>query len=96
MSGHYASVEKHATGIPGFDVIAEGGLPQARVTLVAGTAGSAKTVFSAQFLACGIRLWDEPGVFVTFEDPSADLRQNPAARYAARSTAFWIRPPERS
>lgn len=69
-------VEKHATGIPGFDIIADGGLPDGRVTLVAGSAGSAKTVFCCHFLAAGIELWDEPGVFVTFEDPPGDLRSN--------------------
>lgn len=72
----YDTVEKHATGIPGFDIIADGGLPQGRVTLVAGSAGSAKTLFCTQFLRAGIELWDEPGVFVTFEDPPGDLRQN--------------------
>jgi circadian clock protein KaiC len=72
------AVEKIETGIAGFDLIAEGGLPRHRATLVAGTAGSAKTVFSAQFLACGIRDRGEPGVFVTFEDSPADIRRNMA------------------
>ena len=51
-----SGVDKIATGIPGFDIIADGGLPRGRATLVAGTAGSAKTIFSAQFLAAGIRV----------------------------------------
>ena len=68
-------VEKLATGIPGFDVIAQGGLPRARSTLVAGSAGSAKTVFAAQFLAAGIAA-GESGVFVTFEDGVEDIRRN--------------------
>ena len=67
MSGP-RTVPKHRTGIPGFDLISDGGLPRARATLVAGTAGSAKTVFATQFLAAGILNDDEPGVFVTFED----------------------------
>ena len=33
-----ASVAKVATGIPGFDVISDGGLPRGRAALVAGTA----------------------------------------------------------
>ena len=70
------AVAKIATGIPGFDVIAEGGLPKGRVTLVAGTAGSAKTIFSAHFLAAGITAFDEGGVFVTFEDNPDDIRRN--------------------
>ncbi|HET7234700.1 MAG TPA: circadian clock protein KaiC [Longimicrobium sp.] len=71
-------VEKIETGIPGFDMVAEGGLPRHRATLVAGTAGSAKTVFAAHFLVAGIER-GEPGVFVTFEDPVEDIRRNVAS-----------------
>lgn len=60
-------IVKLPTGIPGFDLIAYGGLPQGRTALVSGTAGSAKTVFAAQFLAAGIQKFNENGVFVTFE-----------------------------
>jgi circadian clock protein KaiC len=68
---------KLATGIPGFDLIAEGGLPAGRATLVAGTAGSGKTVFATHFLAAGITA-DEPerAVFVTFEDAPDAIREN--------------------
>lgn len=69
-------IKKLPTEIPGFDLIATGGLPQRRTTLVAGTAGSAKTVFAAQFLAEGIMKAKEFGVFVTFEEPPRDIRQN--------------------
>ncbi|MFY9646309.1 MAG: circadian clock protein KaiC, partial [Terriglobales bacterium] len=68
-------VDKLPTGIPGFDLIAEGGLPKARTTLVTGSAGSAKTVFAVQFLAEGIAK-GEPGVFVTFEEDAGDIRSN--------------------
>src|SRR5207249_1817493 len=68
-------IEKLATGIPGFDLISNGGLPKDRVTLVSGTAGSAKTVFAAQFLAEGIKN-GEPGLFLTFEESPKDLRKN--------------------
>ncbi|MBF0158637.1 MAG: circadian clock protein KaiC [Magnetococcales bacterium] len=71
-----APVAKLLTGIDGFDLIAQGGLPKGRTTLLAGTAGSAKTVFAAQFLAEGLRKHDENGVFVTFEEPPADIRRN--------------------
>ena len=69
-------VEKTRTWIPGFDVVAEGGLPRTRSTLVTGTAGSGKTIFAAQFLAGGIEHGAEPGVFVTFEDAPDDIRRN--------------------
>jgi circadian clock protein KaiC len=71
-----SAVQKLATGIESFDIIAEGGLPKNRTTLVSGTAGSGKTVFALQFLAAGIRDADENGVFVTFEESPADIRAN--------------------
>jgi circadian clock protein KaiC len=70
-----SSVPKVETGLPGFDVVAEGGLPRGRVTLVSGTAGSGKTVLACQFIVEGIRR-GEPGVFVTFEDAPHELKQN--------------------
>lgn len=69
-------IEKLATGIPGFDHVSRGGLPLNRTTLITGTAGSAKTVFAAQFLVEGIRKYDQGGVFVTFEEPVEDIRKN--------------------
>lgn len=68
-------IEKLPTNIPGFDHIAQGGLPAGRTTLVSGSAGSAKTLFAAQFLIQGIRN-NEPGVFVTFEGSPDDIRKN--------------------
>jgi circadian clock protein KaiC len=72
-------IEKLATYIPGFDLVADGGLPKRRTTLVSGTAGSAKTVFGVQFLAEGITKAQEAGVFVTFEELPQDIRQNMAS-----------------
>jgi len=70
-----AGVPKVASGIGGFDHVSMGGLPLRRTTVVAGPAGAAKTLFGAQFLAEGVRR-GEPGVFVTLEEPAADLRAN--------------------
>ncbi|MDX1588081.1 MAG: circadian clock protein KaiC [Oleiphilaceae bacterium] len=76
-SEHSATtIKKLPTGIPGFDHIASGGLPKGRTTLVSGTAGSAKTVMAAQFLAEGILQFDEAGIFITFEESASDLRRN--------------------
>src|SRR5687768_877529 len=71
----YRAVEKIATGISSFDIIAKGGLPRNRTTLISGTAGSGKTIFAVQFLAAGIES-GTPGVFVTFEESAADIRKN--------------------
>lgn len=69
------AIEKLPTGISGFDLISMGGLPKGRTTLIGGSAGSAKTIFSVQFLAEGIRS-GQSGVFVTFEESPDDIRQN--------------------
>ena len=66
---------KVPTGIPGFDVFSEGGLPEGRTTLISGTAGSGKTIFVTQFLAEGIKQ-GQNGVFVTFEESPKMLRKN--------------------
>jgi len=68
-------IEKLETGIPGFDFLAEGGLPKGRATLISGTAGSAKTVFACQFLVEGIKK-GENGVFITFEESPKAIRKN--------------------
>ncbi|PKV75086.1 circadian clock protein KaiC [Pontibacter ramchanderi] len=70
------NIEKLPTGIEAFDHISDGGLPLGRTTLIAGSSGSAKTLFGAQFLAMGIMLFDQSGVFVTFEEQVDDIRKN--------------------
>ncbi len=72
-------VDKIPTGVSGFDLISYGGLPENRATLVSGSSGSGKTVFAVQFLADGIRKSHQPGVFVTFEESTEDIRKNVAA-----------------
>jgi circadian clock protein KaiC len=67
---------KAATGITGFDDVTFGGLPKGRPTLVAGGAGSGKTMFAMEFIVHGATQFNEPGVFVTFEENIGDLRKN--------------------
>src|SRR5687768_3089225 len=74
--GENRGIEKIPTDIPGFDFVGEGGIPKGRTTLIAGTAGSGKTVFATHFLAAGIENYGEPGVFATFEDEPEGIRRN--------------------
>ncbi|MDJ0735527.1 MAG: circadian clock protein KaiC [Nostocaceae cyanobacterium] len=69
-------VEKIRTMIEGFDDISHGGLPIGRSTLVSGTSGTGKTLFSLQFLYNGISYFDEAGIFVTFEESPSDIIKN--------------------
>ncbi len=73
------ALPKSLTGITGFDEISGGGLPTGRPTLVCGGAGSGKTLFAMEFLVRGITQYDEPGVFIAFEETRADLAQNVAS-----------------
>jgi circadian clock protein KaiC len=70
---------KSPTGIPGMDEITGGGLPKGRPTLVAGAAGCGKTLFAMEFLVNGAIQYDEPGVFVAFEENAEELVQNVAS-----------------
>lgn len=73
------ALEKCLTGIGGFDEISAGGLPKGRATLLAGQAGSGKTLFAFEFILNGIDKYNEPGVFVSFEESPADLIVNVAS-----------------
>jgi circadian clock protein KaiC len=70
------SLPKAPTGIQGLDEITEGGLPQGRPTLVCGSAGCGKTLLAMEFLVRGATLYDEPGVFMAFEESAEELTQN--------------------
>ena len=76
MSTPGYEIARLPSGIEGLDEILHGGLPQRRLTLVTGTAGTGKTLFAVQFLSVGIARHDEPGVFVTFEERPAAIRRN--------------------
>src|SRR4051812_7270222 len=70
---------KTPTGISGLDDLTEGGLPTGRPTLVCGPAGCGKTLLAMEFLVHGITQFNEPGVFVAFEESAADLIANVAS-----------------
>ncbi|HEU4794128.1 MAG TPA: circadian clock protein KaiC [Pyrinomonadaceae bacterium] len=72
-------LQKERTGIPGFDEITRGGLPQGRPTLVCGSAGAGKTLFAIEFLVRGATVYNEPGVFMSFEETSEELATNVAS-----------------
>ena len=74
-----AQLEKCPTGIHGLDEITAGGLPRGRPTLVCGDAGSGKTILGMQFLVQGITQFNEPGVFIAFEENAQDLAINMAS-----------------
>jgi circadian clock protein KaiC len=74
-----ALLPKALTGISGLDEVTGGGLPRGRPTLVCGPAGCGKTLLGMEFLVRGITEFNEPGVFVAFEETVEDLVANVAS-----------------
>jgi circadian clock protein KaiC len=74
-----APLEKSPTGISGLDEIADGGLPKGRPTLVCGAAGCGKTLLAMEFLVRGATRYNEPGVFMSFEETAEELTKNVAS-----------------
>jgi circadian clock protein KaiC len=70
------TLPKSPTSIQGFDEITGGGLPKGRPTLVCGGAGCGKTLFAMEFLVRGATLFNEPGVFISFEESEKELTAN--------------------
>lgn len=70
---------KSPTSIQGLDEITGGGLPKGRPTLICGGAGCGKTLFAMEFLVRGATEYNEPGVFISFEETEKELTQNVAS-----------------
>jgi circadian clock protein KaiC len=73
------TLRKSPTGIRGLDEITGGGLPEGRPTLVCGGAGCGKTLLAMEFLVRGATEYDEPGVFMAFEETGEELTENVAS-----------------
>jgi circadian clock protein KaiC len=73
------NLPKSPTGIQGFDEITGGGLPTGRPTLICGGAGCGKTLFGMEFLVRGATQFNEPGVFMSFEETNEELTKNVAS-----------------
>jgi circadian clock protein KaiC len=73
------ALAKARTGITGLDEVTLGGLPAGRPTLICGGPGCGKTLLATTFLVNGAVMFNEPGVFMSFEESSEDLIQNVAS-----------------
>jgi KaiC/GvpD/RAD55 family RecA-like ATPase len=63
------------TGIVGLDNILSGGIPKGRTILVSGPAGAGKSTFGLQFLYHGIVAGGESGIFISFDEHPAHVRE---------------------
>jgi circadian clock protein KaiC len=69
-----ASLEHVSTGLQDLDDMIDGGLPRGTATMVAGGAGTGKTLIGLHFITAGTKQ-QEPGVIVTFQENPAQLRE---------------------
>ena len=72
----FRGIEKCPTGIAGLDQITYGGLPRGRPALICGGAGCGKTLLALEFIVRGATQYNEPGVFISFEEMSDELAAN--------------------
>ena len=72
-------LSKTKTGINGLDEITMGGLPKGRPTLICGGPGCGKTLMAIEFIVKGATLYNEPGVFMAFEEKADELTTNVAS-----------------
>ena len=71
-----SKLKKAPSGIKGFDEITDGGLPKDRPTIICGNTGSGKTIITMEFLVKGALMYNEPGVFMSFEETKEELAAN--------------------
>lgn len=90
------------TGVPGMDELLDGGMLPGRTVLLKGTPGTGKTTLGLQMLIAGALEYDEPGIFLTFEQVRGQLFED-AMAYGwdlkaldeeSRVKVFFIEPDE--
>ena len=69
-------VELTRTGIDGLDEILNGGVVKNSTTLVSGNPGAGKSVLGLQYIYNGVELFDEKGIYLSFEENAEDLRES--------------------
>jgi KaiC/GvpD/RAD55 family RecA-like ATPase len=70
------------TGIDGLDEILNGGIVKDSTTLISGNPGAGKSILCLQYIYNGVEMFDEKGIYLSFEENGEDLRQ------AAESIGF--------
>ncbi|WP_336001654.1 RAD55 family ATPase [Halorientalis halophila] len=75
-------IELTKTGIDGLDQILNGGIVTNSTTLVSGNPGAGKSILGLQYVYNGVKMFDEKGIYLSFEENEQDIRE------AAESIGF--------
>lgn len=67
---------KVTSGIKGLDEIIGGGYTKNNIITLSGGTGSGRTIFSTQFLVKGALRADEPGLYLSFDEPKFSIFSN--------------------
>jgi len=70
------SEKRVQTGIPGLDKVMAGGFEDDSINLVSGGAGTGKSIFAMQYIINGIKKFNEPGIFITFEEEKEKIQKH--------------------
>ncbi len=70
------AIERVKTGIYGLDELIQGGFPKGRTILISGGCGTGKSILGMQFAIRGAAEFNEPSVYVTFDEMPDKLRQD--------------------
>src|ERR1700675_2786447 len=79
IASNHHQLHKCPTGIKGFDEITKGGLPKNRTTLFSGSTGTGETLLGINFLINGASNYNEPGIFMSFEETEDELYKDVAS-----------------
>jgi len=69
-------MDRCMSGIPGMDELLKGGFMPGSTVLISGGAGTGKTIFCTQFLYNGANEYKEPGIYISFEEGTANIWWN--------------------
>ena len=64
------------TGIRGFDQLIEGGFKLGSINLISGGTGTGKTIFAVEYLINGIYMFNESGIYVSFDESKQSVYNN--------------------
>lgn len=64
------------SGINGFDQLISGGFMLNSINLLSGGPGTGKTIFALQYIIDGILLFNETGIFISFDEKKENVYEN--------------------